>query len=265
MSSIDILVSLYNQSVNALNDINTMQRYVINEAAKADLPGKEFGPYDAYRHLLISAELTRVFGREIADAALARHELEGLIRDGQGTNASSMDYSNNVNVGMEIGEKAQSWNDVVKAAREAIDQSMNGSGASNSNGPVVWRNSNEWVESKDAKLPSEQNWPTNPDVSSKPVWPDGPYSRMSESGKMAPEPFPDGNKQSLSGYKHPISDLVNTLFHNGFSDFVLAVHSIGNLDEWFRWIQAMNDNFNPFSKFGESARVGRNSVAYYAA
>jgi hypothetical protein len=47
--------------VDIKNQINDVQRYVTNEAGSANLPGKENGPQDAYRHLLISAELTRRF------------------------------------------------------------------------------------------------------------------------------------------------------------------------------------------------------------
>ncbi|HHW4681064.1 MAG TPA: hypothetical protein ACQGQX_06185, partial [Xylella taiwanensis] len=49
----------------------------INESINSRLPGREDGPADAYRHLLLSAELTRILGEPYARAALDFHEWDG--------------------------------------------------------------------------------------------------------------------------------------------------------------------------------------------
>lgn len=46
----------------------------IRESARSGLPGRENGPADAYRHILLSAELTRRFGEGYARQLLDTHE-----------------------------------------------------------------------------------------------------------------------------------------------------------------------------------------------
>jgi Ca2+-binding RTX toxin-like protein len=160
-----------------LDQIKDIERYVTNEAGSANLPGKENGPQDAYRHLLLSAEFTRVFGEFGAKFLLNLHEVENLILDGQPFDNSSMDWNNNTQ-GSEIGENAQSWDDIVTGARSKMDQSVNGAGASDPNGPVTWMNPQEWSDANSTNTTpySERNWPTNPSLPAGPVWPSTPYT-----------------------------------------------------------------------------------------
>lgn len=99
-----------------LNEINDINRIVTNEAGSANLPGKENGPQDAYRHILLSAEYTRRFGKEGAEILLNSHELENLFIDGQPLANSLMDLKNN-ELGESIGSNAQSWDEKNNGVR----------------------------------------------------------------------------------------------------------------------------------------------------
>ena len=59
---------------------------------KSNLPGRENGPADAYRHLLWAGELTRRFGERRARFILNAHEIEGEIL-GQSPDAEKMDLT----------------------------------------------------------------------------------------------------------------------------------------------------------------------------
>ncbi len=72
----------------------------IREAARSNLPGRENGPADAYRHLLLSAELTRRFGENYARQLLDAHEWSGN-QDGQTPQQEAMDRHNN-ELGIEL-------------------------------------------------------------------------------------------------------------------------------------------------------------------
>jgi Domain of unknown function (DUF6973) len=81
------------------------------ESMKSNLPGRENGPADAYRHLLWAGELTRRFGERRARQILGAHEIEGKIF-GQSADAEQMDRHNN-EIGIALGKRARTWNDVV--------------------------------------------------------------------------------------------------------------------------------------------------------
>lgn len=70
---------------------------VIGESTASQLPGRDFGPADAYRHMLLAAELTRVFGWDQAALSLRVHEMQ---EDDAADNG--MDFWNN-DIGMKIG------------------------------------------------------------------------------------------------------------------------------------------------------------------
>jgi len=69
----------------------------------SQLPGRIDGPADAYRHLLISAELHRLFNSKYADTLLFVHEVNITF-----SYDTSMDFYNN-GIGRKIGQyvKAQ--------------------------------------------------------------------------------------------------------------------------------------------------------------
>ena len=100
---------------------------VVNEAGNSDLPGKDGGPYDAYRHLLWSAEMTRRYGEDIARFIAEAHEFDGRFRAGQSPQSEAMDRNNN-EIGIDIGRNARSWEDVVRDARAEISRGQKSSG-----------------------------------------------------------------------------------------------------------------------------------------
>ncbi len=94
------------------------------ESVGAQLPGRTDGMADAYRHILLSAELTRKYGSDYAATILDMHE------DGYwGTSATGMDNYNN-NIGIAIGEYVASNNgsygDVLSLTQEAFQQGFGG-------------------------------------------------------------------------------------------------------------------------------------------
>lgn len=98
----------------------------INESLHSQLPGRTDGPADAYRHILLAAELTRLTNEAIARAILGGHEQTGNA-DGQTPQAENMDRRNN-DIGIEIGKNADSWEDVVRRSRGVMDDSRGADG-----------------------------------------------------------------------------------------------------------------------------------------
>jgi Ca2+-binding RTX toxin-like protein len=136
----------------------------IRESLASQLPGRTDGPADAYRHILLAAELTRRFGEEIARAILGAHEVTGNA-GGQTPAAEAMDRANN-DLGISLGKDATSWNDVVSKARNEFSDF----------GRANWLPSADWrVNPQDPngnRIPTGDprlNWPA--------VWPtdDKPY------------------------------------------------------------------------------------------
>lgn len=95
----------------SLAKINEIKNMVINEAAYPYLPGRDNGPADTYRHVLLAAELTRQYGELIARIILEEHEWEGWWT-GQFLESEEMDRANN-----EIGVQ------VVRGVTSALDSS----------------------------------------------------------------------------------------------------------------------------------------------
>jgi hypothetical protein len=155
--------------------------------AYSQLPGRTDGPADAYRHLLLSAELTRRFGEAYARTALDFHEWDGN-RLGQSTEANTMDVHNN-ELGIALGkglasDPNASWHDVVEGSRRLMDAGVRGDPAA-----AMWMGKEHWrvnpkpdeggprMSNDDPRL----NWP--------PTWPDGPY--QNPAGRDAGEPYMD--------------------------------------------------------------------------
>lgn len=157
----------------------------IKESVHSQLPGRNNGPADAYRHLLLSAELTRQFGESYARAALDFHEWDGN-RAGQAADTNRMDEHNN-ELGIALGKRlaaqpSSSWHDVVAGARELIDAAPRQAGG------VQWLGEDRWqmnpMGPNDKRLPTGDprlNWP--------PQWPEGPFPNP--GGRDAGEPYTD--------------------------------------------------------------------------
>lgn len=168
----------------------------VSEMVGSQMPGRERGPADAYRHILWAAELTRRFGEERARQILDLHEREG-DQNGQPQDERAMDRSNN-EIGISIGTFARNWPDVVSAARKVISGSAaDGSGAwqplYDANSTLAshgasWLPQNRWAKNprvdnwkppiavrghipQAPEMPNSQtNWYTNPNRSNGPDW-----------------------------------------------------------------------------------------------
>lgn len=108
--------------IPTIGQIRNVSRVAINESSQAQLPGRENGPADAYRHILLAAELTRLYGEAIARIILEQHEIEGKI-DGQSAESEAMDRHNN-KIGISIGKTSGSWEDTVDQTRGVMDEGI---------------------------------------------------------------------------------------------------------------------------------------------
>ena len=143
---------------------NTIYKRAEKEAINSQLPGRQDGPADAYRHILAAAEAVRQGYSEW----LVRSW--GSIREWHDPpDRAAMDRHNN-DVGIEIGKNSETWNDVLNKARRAIE---NGSENFDDH-HATWRPEAEWdgnpknvtTPDPDDRWPTEQtNWP--------PRWPNG--------------------------------------------------------------------------------------------
>lgn len=110
------------------------RRRVIGEATASQLPGRRNGgAADAYRHILLSAELTRDYGFATAFDVLDHHE-----RDKTAGADNGLDMWNNA-IGMKIGQyvrdKGGTWEDVVRLSRSVMVGSFS---AGNFNEVSTW-------------------------------------------------------------------------------------------------------------------------------
>ena len=178
--------SLY--AVQIWNDLKgggNIFNQAVNESGSSQMPGKDGGPYDAYRHLLWTAELTRRYGETVARAIADLHELDGNIRGGQAPEFEKMDRQNN-EVGIDIGRNVRSWEEVVSRSRQEIGRTAETGWQNPSpNAPVQWLPVEKWrrsevdpnpapLDANQRPLPRDQwNLPTLPN--GVPTWPSNSY------------------------------------------------------------------------------------------
>jgi hypothetical protein len=138
-----------------------------DEAVESQLPGREDGPADAYRHLLWGAELTRKFGADNARTILEGHEIQGTIstmirRERQTPEATAMDRRNNA-LAIMLGKTARTWDEVKLGAQRIMDRSdPSGSGV---DGGAAWLTPSLWKGHPKDEItgeelpPTDWNWP----------------------------------------------------------------------------------------------------------
>lgn len=113
------------------------------EAMRSFLPGYFEGPADAARHIIGTAELRRRAGVAVAWTVVNGNEWLGEAR-GHGRDLTAMDNANNA-IGLAIGARAQSYDEVVSMAREAIGQGLANGGTGEAGSPV-WLSPQRWRE-----------------------------------------------------------------------------------------------------------------------
>jgi hypothetical protein len=124
------------------------------EAKASVLPGRVNGPADAQRHIVWVDEMTGRFGPNTAGSLAELHEFHGQVSaarrelvggGGDPINdaaATAMDRRNNL-IGVSIGERARTFDDVIRMAREVIDRSPeDGSGGMIG---AVWQARDRWL------------------------------------------------------------------------------------------------------------------------
>lgn len=94
------------------------------EAVASQLPGRQDGPADAYRHILAAAEAVRQGYPE----SVVRAWGEWRERDNPPDRAAMDKHNNDVGIG--IGKNARSWQEVLERARKAVSN-----GSTNSTDP----------------------------------------------------------------------------------------------------------------------------------
>jgi hypothetical protein len=168
-------------------------QYTVTESQSVNLPGQFDGPGDAYRHIVLAAELTRVFGEKHARAILGLHEAQGWVEKFIGVDKSQtperemMDNESNER-GIAIGNAARKtnvgWGDmdafaeiIVPAARAEITRAYEKNSG-------WWMRDGLWTEPKNEsahpKTHPNVNWPPN-------KWPKPPSSETNPSPKALPD------------------------------------------------------------------------------
>ena len=109
------------------NYFNNPKKMIIGETVASQLPGRQNGgAADAYRHILLAAELTRDYGIETALWALNDHE---SIKNNGADNG--LDMWNNA-IGIRIGDYVRKndgdWKDIVRLSRAVMAHAFDGPG-----------------------------------------------------------------------------------------------------------------------------------------
>lgn len=145
-------------------------RAASREATASPLPGYNDGPADAFRHIIGVAELRRRFGYGVAYVIATGNEVWGTHARSRSLASREMDDHNNA-IGLAIGAKARTYEEVVRLAQAAMDAGI-ARGGNGENGTPRWKL--QWSEP--ARRPAAQR--------SLPVqWPDDiPSSRDDRFG-----------------------------------------------------------------------------------
>jgi len=132
---------------------NEVAAFAGAELDAARLPGAQFGPADAYRHIVAAAELRRRLG-PVAAGILEGNEMRSIYADmtqmltgasrhpANSRAARDMDRHNNA-VGVAIGATAETPEEVVGRARQAIDHARQWGGSGHQN-TAYWTERSLW-------------------------------------------------------------------------------------------------------------------------
>lgn len=117
------------------------------------------GPADALRHIIATAEMRRRYGAGISFIVTDGNETLGQLSR-YNADTILMDRTNN-RIGMEIGETAVTYQDVVRRAREAVAAGLQRGGA-NDDGSPRWLPRHRWRGGTDHPEPDPEffrTWP----------------------------------------------------------------------------------------------------------
>ena len=162
------------------------------EAVASQLPGRQDGPADAYRHILAAAEAVRQGYPE----SVVRAWGEWRERDNPPDRAAMDKHNNDVGIG--IGKNARSWQEVLERARKAVS---NGSTNSTDPNTASWRPPSEWdgnpkndaTPDPNDRLPTtETNWP--------PRWPPQGIPSPDDPNWWREFPFPGTQPKECTPY-----------------------------------------------------------------
>jgi hypothetical protein len=136
----------------------------LRAAQESELPGPGDGRADAFRHVLLAAELTRRYGPDLALLLLNQHESNEERTPGWERQAEDMDKHNNA-IGIDIGRTARDYPDVVQQVQAIIAASSpDGSGTwkdprHHLSAPApVWLPRDKWFGRSE-----KNNWYDNPE------------------------------------------------------------------------------------------------------
>ena len=175
-----------------VNEINALASdEALNVYVSKDLHN---GPGDAYRHILVSAEITRRSGTVDGFMAGYGHEFNNYL-GGSPSREIDMDIHNNA-IGRDIGTRAESWHDVVRMARQKMEDSAKNGDGGGENDTAMWIN----------KTPVEQ-WPVG--------WKDKPPLTYPKAGqehqktyfKFNPDDYRTWSQSEVNAVHRKVLDL----------------------------------------------------------
>ncbi|MDA4847147.1 hypothetical protein [Hoeflea poritis] len=103
------------------------KKLVVGETVASQLPGRQNGgAADAYRHILLSAELARRFGTRIALSRLNRHE--SIEANGADNGLDMWNNAIGIRIGDYVRKKDGDWKDIVRLSRAVMAHAFDGPG-----------------------------------------------------------------------------------------------------------------------------------------
>ncbi len=144
--------------MNIIDRVRTIRAAVRAEVANSGLHDVNEGAADAYRHLLLSAEFRRQFGRASRWGLQVRELWQELV--GENTPASAaMDRQNN-RVGSLTGSRVDTWQEVIAESRRQMlaAAKQNGSGQNATPTWILKTPVNRWPAGWDKKAPTKHKF-----------------------------------------------------------------------------------------------------------
>jgi len=163
-----------------MDSVNTIHNNAEVEAINSQLPGRQDGPADAYRHILGAAEAVRQGYPDVVVRGYGIYsEAWAYVFEEPNAARKEMDLHNN-DIGIQIGKTSSSWDEVLRKAREAVS---NGKTLTPDTDKASWVPRRDWggnpkndaTTNPNDRLPTTQTnwpprWPPSGDSPSDPKW-----------------------------------------------------------------------------------------------